>query len=388
VRPLAPTAAQPVVVVLGFHRSGTSMVTRMLNLLGVDLGAEEALLPPEERDNARGYWEPRWMIELNEELLAALGSGTFEPFRPQPGWERSSALTPVRERAQALLADHFADRPLWGWKDPRTSLTLPFWRELVDAPLRCVVCVRSPADALASILKRNIGINRWTYAERWLDYVGSALEATDPDERMLVFYEDALHDPAGEARRLSEFIGIEPPSSDRLAAIEESVDPDLRHHRSNAVDVAVDPGLPVETRALYLQLRAGRLLEHAGQLDVERVARERLPLALALVGAEQRASRSSALEADARAARAETQLAERDTELGRRDAELDRRDGELQRRDAELAEAEEQLRTVKADCDRLEQDLERCRATLTAVTTSTSWRLTRPLRAVARRMRG
>ena len=355
----ASPASQPVVVVLGFHRSGTSMVTRMLNLLGVDLGDEASLLPPEERDNACGYWEPRWMIELNDEILAVLGTSAFAPFRAEPGWERSPALDALRARARSLLDEHFADRPLWGWKDPRTSLTLPFWREVVDAPLRCVVCVRSPADAVASALERDIpGIDRWQYGERWLEHTENALANTAPEERILVFYDDALRDPSGETRRIAAFLGIPEPSDEQLDRIAASVDPDLRHHTTSPWHVAVDRGLPVETRALFLLLRARKSLEELPEGGTP----ARLPSALERLAPELGMARRQAAVAQDCGER--LQAVER--RLHEREGQLAQRGAELAERDARLAERERTIATLAE---------------------SRSWRLTRPLRTLGRVMR-
>lgn len=360
------------------------MVTRMLNLLGVDLGDEQQLLPPQERDNARGYWEPRWMIELNEEILAALGSGTFEPFAAEPGWERSPQLEPLRVRARELLDAHFGEREVWGWKDPRTSLTLPFWRELVGEPLRCVVCVRSPADAVASALKRGVpDVHRWTYAERWLDYTSLALASTAPDERMVVFYEDAMHDPAGEARRLAAFVGLEAPDADALTDLAELVDADLRHHRTSAWDVAVDPGLPIEARALFLQLRAARRLtaESADQ------ASGRLREALERVGAELRDARRSMLDADGGRRVAEASLAEREDELAARAADLEQVRAHLEAVERTHAQLTAETARLREQVGQLQVDVRDKDETLTAITASRSWRMTEPLRSVRERLR-
>ena len=43
-------------VVVGMHRSGTSIVSRLLNLLGAHLGPEDDLMPPKP-DNPTGFWE-------------------------------------------------------------------------------------------------------------------------------------------------------------------------------------------------------------------------------------------------------------------------------------------------------------------------------------------
>jgi hypothetical protein len=371
----------PVVVLLGFHRSGTSMVTRMLNLLGVGLGDESALLPPEDRDNARGYWEPRWMIELNEELLATLGSGTFEPFAAEPGWERSPQLEPLRERARTLLAQHFEGETRWGWKDPRTSLTLPFWREVVGQPFACVVCVRSPADAVASALRRGVvDIHRWQYGERWTDYTTLALAGTAPDERTLVFYEDVLRDPAAEAQRLAAFLGVGAPSEQQLEAVVASVDPALRHHMSSAWDVAVDPGLPIGARVLYLLLRASRTLGEPAQ-----AAAERLPEALERVGAELRDARQTRRQADEEHQRTLLQLDELRAATATETARLEA----ARREHAEtLAASEARVAELEGTLAQHERAIAERDDAIAILTGSRSWRLTRPLRAAGDLVRG
>ena len=55
------------VLVLGMHRSGTSAVSRFVNMLGFDLG--EHLMAP-RKDNPKGFWENEEIIHHNEELMA------------------------------------------------------------------------------------------------------------------------------------------------------------------------------------------------------------------------------------------------------------------------------------------------------------------------------
>lgn len=91
------------VCVLGFGRSGTSLTMRLLHLLGVDIGPQEDLLAPGEADNPRGYWEPGWMVGLNDEILAKLGTVWWRPLPVASGWERSRDFDELRERASGLL---------------------------------------------------------------------------------------------------------------------------------------------------------------------------------------------------------------------------------------------------------------------------------------------
>jgi len=60
------------IIVLGMHRSGTSALTRTLNLLGCDISSQ--LRPPWPDNNETGFWEPLDISEMHEEMLRSVGS--------------------------------------------------------------------------------------------------------------------------------------------------------------------------------------------------------------------------------------------------------------------------------------------------------------------------
>ena len=146
-----------IVCVLGMHRSGTSVAARLMNLLGVYLGAEERLLDSQP-DNPKGFWEYQPIFELNEEILGRLGGTWHEPPPMPPGWETAAELADLRQRARDLVARTFASGD-WGWKDPRTCLTLPFWKAILP-PVHYVICMRSPAEVAASLEERRWFLDR------------------------------------------------------------------------------------------------------------------------------------------------------------------------------------------------------------------------------------
>jgi len=71
---------QKSIIVLGMHRSGTSAMARIMNLLGVALG--EDIVPP-QFDNPRGFLEHRKIYEIHDKLLSGLGSA-YDDIRPLP----------------------------------------------------------------------------------------------------------------------------------------------------------------------------------------------------------------------------------------------------------------------------------------------------------------
>jgi hypothetical protein len=140
-----PAGSRParVIAVLGMHRSGTSAVTGSLEQHGLFLGE----VSTEDRHNPRGNREARAMRLLNEGILRANG-GAWDNPPARVAWQPEH-----EEQAREFLAEH-AGRELWGFKDPRTLLTLGGWRELVP-DLERVGVFRHPLRVARSLARRN-----------------------------------------------------------------------------------------------------------------------------------------------------------------------------------------------------------------------------------------
>lgn len=87
--------------VLGMYRSGTSVASRLVNLLGVDLVPEAALTAP-AADNPKGYWEHNGITQINEEILQLFGRRWSELYAAIRGLASAEELT--RENAVQMTA--------------------------------------------------------------------------------------------------------------------------------------------------------------------------------------------------------------------------------------------------------------------------------------------
>jgi hypothetical protein len=265
------------VLILGMHRCGTSLTARIANLLGVDLGRATSMIPPGP-DNPQGFWEQDPIRHVNDAIFEALGATWHHPPDMPTGWHRRAEIRALEGRARETLEAAGFDRTgAWGWKDPRTSLTLPFWRPLIGARTRCVVCVRSPPDVIASLLTREPDTHTPESAfDLWLRYTGAALRNTVRHPRLLVLYDDLLDRTEEETDRLAGFLGVETAaiSPEAREQIRGFVNASLRHHSTPPARAARASQLPIEGRELYLALVVSRHLEtdRAGRL-VERETR-------------------------------------------------------------------------------------------------------------------
>lgn len=252
---------QRIVCVLGMFRTGSSLVAGILGRLGISFGRDELLLAA-NRANPTGFWENTKFIELNDALLARLHGAWYDPPAPPAGWEADESVADLGRAARSLIEAEFGSVPSWGWKDPRTCLTLPFWRQTVPAA-RYVLCVRNPMDAAASLVGLPWG-RRWLEPpsvgralDLWVEYTRRAFEETRDRPSLVVFYEDVLFDWRREASRLAEFVDVTAPTDGGAEqAIAAYVQPALRHHAaaaSNGPPLSNHPAID-----LYSELRTAR----------------------------------------------------------------------------------------------------------------------------------
>jgi hypothetical protein len=220
---------------IGMHRSGTSLAARILSLLGVSLGSPEGLLPPGP-DNPAGYWENKSIQEFDDELLAALGGAWDHPPVLEAGWYADPDLDPQRERARHILDADFsldgtsAAAARWiGFKDPRVSLLLPFWRTVLPVDSTIVV-VRDPREVAGSLASRN-DIGPAQAATLWMRYLFAAT-AADPGH-LLVTNRELFDDLDGALARMAGHLGLPPATPEVRAAAAAHVDPGLRHHQAD-----------------------------------------------------------------------------------------------------------------------------------------------------------
>jgi hypothetical protein len=193
-----------VVVVLGVHRGGTSVVTRALSALSVNIGYD---LMPATSDNLKGYFEDREINLLNIELLDAMGCSWRTLIVP----ETPSELTEKFSRhARVLIGERFAASSIWAFKDPRVTRLLPFWQHvLTEAGFRVVYALsnRHPLSVADSLAKRD-GMPRGQALGLWLMYQVSGLRAVLRNGGIVVDYDLMLQDPEAQLRRLSSFLGL------------------------------------------------------------------------------------------------------------------------------------------------------------------------------------
>ena len=226
------------------HRSGTSAISRILNLLGCALPKTMDTAGP---DNPRGFWESLAIRDLNDRILASAGSAwdDWEPFDPR--WYASPVVEEFRDRARATLAEEFGDCRFFVLKDPRICRLLPFWVDSLNgigATSYIVTPIRNPLDVAMSLEARN-GVDRSIGLLLWLRHVLDADAATRHLKRVYLRYERLISEPHAVADEMSDGLGVVWPrrSTDTDIEIDDFLSPALRHHRTDDDSFFVNPRL-------------------------------------------------------------------------------------------------------------------------------------------------
>ncbi|MEP6818525.1 MAG: sulfotransferase [bacterium] len=252
-----PTA---VTCITGMHRSGTSLVARLLHECGMALGPERELKKP-AADNLDGYFENRKFVRLNENIITQFGGRWNHPPSFPPGWELTPEASQFLEPAKNLVSQFRHDN--WGWKDPRTSLTLPFWRRLIP-DLKVVVCIRNPIEVSRSLFLRG-DTKSPSHFELWLAYYSQLLSATSPSNRLVTHYQSYFKDARAELRRVLNWLDVDV-SDETVERACTHISADLRHHYVMTAE-SIGTNVPDEILSSYLDLcaEAGPIYQQARQ---------------------------------------------------------------------------------------------------------------------------
>lgn len=153
-------SSKPPIIIIGMHRSGTSLLTKFLAELGLFIGQKL------DRNHEAIFFQ-----QLNTWLLKLADSSWSHPASFQNMLQHKL----LRKQSEATIHYWLSSRSSldflglmnylryrtphnlpfsWGWKDPRTTITLPIWLEIFPNA-KVLHVVRNGVDVANSLLKRS-----------------------------------------------------------------------------------------------------------------------------------------------------------------------------------------------------------------------------------------
>ena len=230
-------------VVIGMHRSGTSLVSRILDKSGIMMGKDL------QTDH-----ESKFFIQLNKWIYQNAGADWARPKALEELIDYAPARKQVEEYLRIRIASSsskkFSGRNLknglfdmdskWGWKDPRNGPSLPIWKDIWPE-MKIIHVVRHGVDVAASLHSRSLKnwtedegrFKKWTKMYKWrsskspirkgqraatlshaLEFWAEQMDVEKkvirPYENVLeIRYEDLLTSPAVVLKDIWNYIGKE-----------------------------------------------------------------------------------------------------------------------------------------------------------------------------------
>ena len=219
------------IIVLGMHRSGSSALTRVLNLHGMELGSH--LMAP-QKDNETGFWEHQDIVDVHDQILKMLNTSWDDEILPDHWWQKRS-LRPHRKQLANILLRDFSQHSLWGTKDPRMCRLLPLWLPLFEK-LNCrpvfVLGIRHPLEVAKSLEKRN-GFSLQRGERLWIQHSLLLERSTRGFPRTIVPYEYLLSDWKNVVSRVQSVLKTPWPKTPADREVEQFLNPAMRHHKAS-----------------------------------------------------------------------------------------------------------------------------------------------------------
>ncbi len=225
-------------IVLGMHRSGTSAVSGVLQIAGLDPGKN--LLKATE-DNSKGFFENALITHLNDEILASLYTSWSDTLRIPGNWHKEERFNEFADKFVEIINDEFLGERTMTIKDPRLSVLLPFYLKIFERlaiePV-FLLCNRNPVEIAASLDKRN-HLAKERSLLLWMDYSLKAELYSRGFPRIMVSYPGFLADPVSSVESINTLLhlGIDL-SGEVKDSISSFIDPAMKHHnQTDAADI-------------------------------------------------------------------------------------------------------------------------------------------------------
>lgn len=227
------------IIVLGPHRSGTSLLTRLVNMMGAYFGVGAASIGFNQ-ENPKGFWERRDVIDVNEAILEGKGC-TWDQlagwkFEDLPTKKTFKELDEIDHKIKNVLLELDANRP-WVTKDTRLCITFPYWKRHLEVPV-IVSMTRDPIEVALSLKTRNgfplhHGLAVWEY------YATGMINAMRGGVPVVhITHQEILANPYQAVQQLLEKlqkVGVEGLRMPKQEEVEAFIEPSLYHSKAGTL---------------------------------------------------------------------------------------------------------------------------------------------------------
>ena len=233
-----------IAIVMGCHRTGTSLIAATLKHFGAYLGVN---LHGASEENEKGFFENIEIINFNDHLLEFLNGCWDNPLfdgRQSLATISEKKLEPWFGEAEKIFRETFGNEDFCAIKDPRMCQLLPFWQQVLqrcgyrDEMIYYVHISRHPIEVAYSQRKRKqanpvfyaMGDSILETVALWFSLNIQALRYINSDNNIFFIYDNLLKYPHEQLERFLNFFKIQTEKNRIAAFSNEFIDNSLRHH--------------------------------------------------------------------------------------------------------------------------------------------------------------
>lgn len=224
-----------VILVLGMHRSGTSALTRLINLLGADIAPD---LMSANFANQVGYWESIELAKIHDEILLALKSSWDDIVPIDYTKLPADIIQSNKNSLKEYLIRVFDHSNFFVIKDPRLCKLIPLWLEVLNdlaIEVKVIIPFRNPLEVAASLRERD-GFSVEKSFLIWLRSILDVEQQTRGLARCFINYAQLLDNTASVLNNITQQCDINWPNdlAQVLTEIQGFINNKYHHQRINS----------------------------------------------------------------------------------------------------------------------------------------------------------
>ena len=363
---------QTCILVLGMHRSGTSALTGVLSLLDVYL----ADTTKGDVNNPKGYFENWKVQQLNDKIFSSINSSWHDEFFNLNKIENIafevSALTDI-------LKSNFEYSAKFAIKDPRVCFLFPLWEaalKRLKIDIKIILPYRNPIEVANSLNKRD-GMSLEKGMLLWAYHFLLAEKFSRGYDRVFVGFDELIANTNATIKMISSALSVDfqEKYTKNKKEIDAFLEPSLKHHNISMDNLSNNvPKIVKDILALKEKLNDADLSKEFDVLRKELFGYQKLFYNASIVSSLDEGQRAK------HALHVKTQEAEETKHaLHVKTQEAEETKHALHVKTQEAEETKHALHVKTQEAEMLKEEL-------TRIYVSKSWKLTRPLRQIMRKV--
>jgi len=219
-------------LIIGMHRSGTSAIAGSMSIAGYNVGKN---IMSAKDDNEKGFFENKSIYDFNQNILNQLQLSWHQTIFPEIRWWQDEQFIPLKQELAHIIKNEFGDAQNILIKDPRISILLPLYLEVLEhiqITPKIIIAIRNPLEVAASLKKRN----EFSHSKSMLLWMDTTLKAIDYSKSLthsILHFDAFLEKPITHIKQIDQLLSLEFTLNEQTKTqIENFVEKKLKHHSS------------------------------------------------------------------------------------------------------------------------------------------------------------